>query len=629
MSMEAYKIEHLNKSYADKEIFNDLNLSISEHERIGLVGINGTGKSTLLKVIGGLDEDFTADITHPNQYRIRYSSQKQDLNGHMTVFEAVLSSDTPTLRIIKKYEEAVNRYALDQSDSNFNKMMEAQEEMDQKDAWDYNAEIKTILSKLGIHDTTKKIVELSGGQQKRVVLAKTLIEQPDLLLLDEPTNHLDFESIRWLINYVKQYPHTVLFVTHDRYFLNEVSTRIIELDRGKLKTYPGNYEDYIVMRAENELVEQKQQEKQKALYKQELAWMRAGAKARTTKQQARINRFNQLESDVKTQHTQDKGELNLAYSRLGKQVYELKNLSKSINNKVLFEDVTEIIQSGRRIGIVGPNGAGKTTLLNILSNEDQDYEGELKIGQTVKVAYFKQTEETLDRDIRVIDYLREESEMAKEKDGTSISVTQLLERFLFPSATHGKKVYKLSGGEQKRLYLLRLLVHKPNVLLLDEPTNDLDTETLTILEDYIDDFGGSVITVSHDRYFLNKVVQEYWFIHDGKIEKNIGSFEDYESFKKEHERQAMLSKQTEQQNKHKHQPKKKTGLSYKEKLEYETIMTRIEMTETRLEDLEQEMINASDNYARIKELNEEKEQLEATYEADITRWSELEEIKEQ
>ncbi|WP_182465717.1 ABC-F family ATP-binding cassette domain-containing protein [Staphylococcus epidermidis] len=629
MSMEAYKIEHLNKSYADKEIFNDLNLSISEHERIGLVGINGTGKSTLLKVIGGLDEDFTADITHPNQYRIRYSSQKQDLNGHMTVFEAVLSSDTPTLRIIKKYEEAVNRYALDQSDSNFNKMMEAQEEMDQKDAWDYNAEIKTILSKLGIHDTTKKIVELSGGQQKRVVLAKTLIEQPDLLLLDEPTNHLDFESIRWLINYVKQYPHTVLFVTHDRYFLNEVSTRIIELDRGKLKTYPGNYEDYIVMRAENELVEQKQQEKQKALYKQELAWMRAGAKARTTKQQARINRFNQLESDVKTQHTQDKGELNLAYSRLGKQVYELKNLSKSINNKVLFEDVTEIIQSGRRIGIVGPNGAGKTTLLNILSNEDQDYEGELKIGQTVKVAYFKQTEETLDRDIRVIDYLNEESEMAKEKDGTSISVTQLLERFLFPSATHGKKVYKLSGGEQKRLYLLRLLVHKPNVLLLDEPTNDLDTETLTILEDYIDDFGGSVITVSHDRYFLNKVVQEYWFIHDGKIEKIIGSFEDYESFKKEHERQAMLSKQTEQQNKHKHQPKKKTGLSYKEKLEYETIMTRIEMTETRLEDLEQEMINASDNYARIKELNEEKEQLEATYEADITRWSELEEIKEQ
>ncbi|MDU5014703.1 MAG: ABC-F family ATP-binding cassette domain-containing protein [Staphylococcus epidermidis] len=629
MSMEAYKIEHLNKSYADKEIFNDLNLSISEHERIGLVGINGTGKSTLLKVIGGLDEDFTADITHPNQYRIRYSSQKQDLNGHMTVFEAVLSSDTPTLRIIKKYEEAVNRYALDQSDSNFNKMMEAQEEMDQKDAWDYNAEIKTILSKLGIHDTTKKIVELSGGQQKRVVLAKTLIEQPDLLLLDEPTNHLDFESIRWLINYVKQYPHTVLFVTHDRYFLNEVSTRIIELDRGKLKTYPGNYEDYIVMRAENELVEQKQQEKQKALYKQELAWMRAGAKARTTKQQARINRFNQLESDIKTQHTQDKGELNLAYSRLGKQVYELKNLSKSINNKVLFEDVTEIIQSGRRIGIVGPNGAGKTTLLNILSNEDQDYEGELKIGQTVKVAYFKQTEKTLDRDIRVIDYLREESEMAKEKDGTSISVTQLLERFLFPSATHGKKVYKLSGGEQKRLYLLRLLVHKPNVLLLDEPTNDLDTETLTILEDYIDDFGGSVITVSHDRYFLNKVVQEYWFIHDGKIEKIIGSFEDYESFKKELERQAMLSKQTEQQNKHKHQPKKKTGLSYKEKLEYETIMTRIEMTETRLEDLEQEMINASDNYARIKELNEEKEQLEATYEADITRWSELEEIKEQ
>ncbi|WP_176605637.1 ABC-F family ATP-binding cassette domain-containing protein [Staphylococcus capitis] len=629
MSMEAYKIEHLNKSYADKVIFDNLNLSITEHERIGLVGINGTGKSTLLKVIGGIDEDFTADITHPNQYRIRYSSQKQDLDGDMTVFEAVLSSDTPTLSIIKAYESAVNAYAADQSETKLNTMMRAQEAMDRNEAWDYNAEIKTILSKLGINDTNKYVRELSGGQQKRVVLAKTLIEQPDLLLLDEPTNHLDFESINWLINYVKQYPHTVLFVTHDRYFLNEVSTRIIELDRGKLNAYPGNYEDYIAMRAENEIIEQKQQQKQKALYKQELAWMRAGAKARTTKQQARINRFNDLESEVKSHHSQDKGELNLAYSRLGKQVYELDHVTKSINDRVLFKDITEIIQSGQRIGVVGPNGAGKTTLLNILSNEDHDFDGELKIGQTVKVAYFKQTEETLNRDIRMIDYLREESEVAKEKDGTSISVTQLLERFLFPSSTHGKKIYKLSGGEQKRLYLLRLLVHKPNVLLLDEPTNDLDTETLTILEDYIDDFGGSVITVSHDRYFLNKVAQEYWYIHDGYMEKIKGTFEDYEAYKKEQDRQTSLAKQSAQQSKQQAQTRKKSGLSYKEKLEYETIMTRIEETEERLEVIDEEMVAASADYGKIKELNEEKEQLEQTYEADITRWSELEEIKEQ
>ncbi|MEB7733366.1 ABC-F family ATP-binding cassette domain-containing protein [Mammaliicoccus sciuri] len=619
--MEAYKIEKLNKQYGDKIIFNDLDLSISYKERIGLVGINGTGKSTLLKVIANIDDDYDAKTSYPNQYQIAYASQKPELDESLTVIDEVLNNETELTKVISKYENALNQYQQTGESKDLDLMMKYQTDMDRLNAWDYSADVKTILSKLGINDYLKKIATLSGGQKKRVALAKELIRKPDLLLLDEPTNHLDIEGIEWLVNYIKQYPHTIMFVTHDRHFLNQVSTRIVELSNGKLTSYPGNYEAYIEARAEKEEIEAQQHVKKKALYKQELHWMRQGAKARSTKQQARIQRFNTLEEDLSNRKTQGEASLNLAHARLGKQVFELDDISKSVGDRKLFEHFTTIIQKGDRIGIVGENGAGKTTLLNIISGLDQTFEGNLITGQTVKIAYFKQQDESLTSDKRMIDYLREESEVAKEKDGTVVSVTQLLERFLFPSQTHGTQINKLSGGEQKRLYLLKLLVHEPNVLILDEPTNDLDTETLTILEAYINEFGGTVITVSHDRYFLNKVANKYWYIHDKQIEPMLGTFEDYLEYKREIEKKA--TQQHIEVQKTETKPKTSVRLSFKEKRELEQLEKNIEYIETRLEEIDQEMVEHATNYEKLNELANEKTSIETQYEEDYMRWSSL------
>ncbi|GGI39297.1 ABC-F family ATP-binding cassette domain-containing protein [Mammaliicoccus stepanovicii] len=619
--MEAYKIEKLNKQYGDKVLFNDLDLSISNKERIGLVGINGTGKSTLLKVIANIDDDYDAKTSYPNQYQIAYASQKPDLNESLTIIDEVLNDETELTKAIANYENILNKYQLTGDSKDLDLMMKYQSDMDRLNAWDYSSDVKTILSKLGINDYLKKIGELSGGQKKRVALAKELIRKPDLLLLDEPTNHLDIEGIEWLVNYIRQYPHTIMFVTHDRHFLNQVATRIVELSNGKLTSYPGNYESYIQARAEKEEIEMKQHDKKKALYKQELNWMRQGAKARSTKQQARIQRFNTLEDDIASKKTQGEASLNLAHSRLGKQVFELEEVGKKIGNKVLFRDFSTIIQKGDRIGIVGENGVGKTTLLNIISGLDQDFDGALRTGQTVKIAYFKQLEESLSSNKRMIDYLREESEVAKEKDGTVVSVTQLLERFLFPSSSHGTQISKLSGGEQKRLYLLKLLVHEPNVLILDEPTNDLDTETLTILEAYINEFGGTVLTVSHDRYFLNKVANKYWFIHDEEVEPMLGNFEDYLVYKRKVEKNAQ--QQLKKEEKIIEKSNEPVRLSFKEKRELEQLEKNIEYIENRLEEIDKEMIEHATNYEKLNELTSEKKSIETQYEEDYMRWSSL------
>lgn len=624
--MKELKITDLKKTYGEKELFNQISFLIHEHDRIGLIGTNGTGKTSLLNIIAGLDsgDGDQQTVFYPNDYRIGYLSQTDSFAENDTVLQAVFQGNSPLIQTVRLYEEALIALAENGDDEAVQKRYAlAEERMNKEDAWTTDTNAKIILQKLGISQLEKKIGELSGGQKKRVSLAQVLIDEPDLLLLDEPTNHLDYAAIEWLESYLKQYRGALLMVTHDRYFLDRVTNRIFELAFGNLYEYKGNYEAYLIEKAERDRVEVEQEEKRKRLYKQELSWMRAGVQARGTKQQARINRFEDLKENLYQVNHDTDIELNIATQRLGKKVIEIKDGSYSIEGKPLLQHLDLLIQSRERLGITGENGAGKSTLLNILAGKLSLDSGIYTIGETVRLAYYTQENEKMSPDKRMIAYLQEAAEEVQTADGTQIGVAELLERFLFPRFMHGTLIRKLSGGEKRRLYLLKLLIQQPNVLLLDEPTNDLDIATLTILEDYFRTFPGAVITVSHDRYFLDKVVDKLLvFLGDGKQELYYGDMSSYLAKRKEGQ-QIQPEKVKAKIEEKKSEPKKK--LSYMEQKEWATIEDEIAELENRLDELQEEMNHQGDDFTRLQELQKEVTTTEELLEEKMSRWEYLSE----
>lgn len=623
--MSDFIVEKLTKSVGDKTVFKEISFIIHDLDRIGIIGVNGTGKTTLLDVVSeriGFDGDVSP-FTKANGYKIAYLTQEPEFDDSKTVLDTVLSSDLREMALIREYETLMADY----SEENQSRLEKVMAEMDSLDAWSIESEVKTVLSKLGLSDLSQKVGDLSGGLRRRVQLAQVLLNDADLLLLDEPTNHLDIDTIAWLTNFLKSSKKTVLFITHDRYFLDNVATRIFELDQANLIEYQGNYQDYVRLKAEQDERDAAALHKKKQLYKQELAWMRTQPQARATKQQARINRFKDLKGEVHQTVNNDDLEINFETSRIGKKVVNFEHVDFAYEDgKQILSDFNLIMQNRDRIGIVGDNGVGKSTLLNLINGDLVPTAGVLDIGETVRIGYFSQQIKDMDESKRVINYLQEVADEVKTTVGTT-SITELLEQFLFPRSTHGTQIAKLSGGEKKRLYLLKILIEKPNVLLLDEPTNDLDIATLTVLENFLNGFGGPVVTVSHDRYFLDKVANMILAFEERGVREFFGNYTDYLDEKAFFQEQAtLLEKEKEQASVKVEKVKEdKKRMSYFEKQEWATIEDEIADLEAKIEEIEAAMLENASDYGQLATLQRD---LDAANETLLEKYERYEYLSE-
>ncbi|GGB68032.1 ribosomal protection-like ABC-F family protein [Fictibacillus barbaricus] len=625
--MSILLVENLYKTYGEKTLFDDISFSISEKQRIGLIGPNGTGKSSLLKALAGLEPAERGTLSHANQFQIEYVAQEPELNEELTVLDQIYYGDSLIMKTMREYEQALLDLESDPSDEKkLKRLMNSQQKMDENEAWEANTVAKTVLTKLGLRDFSRQVKQLSGGQKKRVAIAKALIQPAELLILDEPTNHLDNETVEWLETFLASYKGALLMVTHDRYFLNRVTNHIFEMDNGKLYVYEGNYETFLEKKAEREEIALQNEDKRQNTLRRELAWLRRGAKARTTKQKARIQRVESLQEET---GPAAKGSVEFAIGsqRLGKKVIEVERLSKSIDGKELIRSLDYLIVPGERLGIIGPNGSGKTTLLNMLAGRIAPDSGSVEVGETVKIGYYTQDHDELDGSLRVVDYIKETAQVITTVEGQSITAEQMLERFLFPRYMQYTYIRKLSGGEKRRLYMLKVLMEEPNVLFLDEPTNDLDIQTLGILEEYLENFPGVVLTVSHDRYFLDRVVDHLLaFEGSGKVVRFQGSYSDYMEEKKERDEQAaVVKKEAAVVAEGVPQPRKekKKKLSYKEQQEWDTIEDRIMTLEENKEKIEADIVAAGSDFGRISELYAAQKKVESELESAMERWEEL------